>query len=700
LLAPILGVLAVVGVWSNHFENTFQDDDFHVIVNNRAIQDAENIPHFFKTPQLYADQAELAQYRPVALLSFALDSWLARPLNARLFNLDSFLWFFIELLLFAGLCGLIPGADRGSVLLAVALFAVHPLTGETLNYASHRGDIIGAIAVVAGLCWRIVWPSRMPREILRFDGVPTSAWLDFRRRWSPRVSAFYRKSIDAPLGLYLIPVIFGLFADPGVAVFPLLLLAYIILFDRRPQTATWRRVLPSAVVCGGFWVVQLAFTWKYAVGFRRPTIAYWITQPWVILRYLWTFLVPVHLTAGSDLLVFPHFWSPLALAGFVGLAGLIALALRLGKSENWRAVSFGLWWFLITLLPSCVVPQRLVEADSRMYLPLLGLSLATARAAWLFYQRRVAASPHRLATTVAAVLLALVALGTLSRLTYRRTEVWGSPDAFWHDVTEKSPRNGRAFIELGAVMNTNGQPTQGWADLQHAVSLISTDAPDQIRLARAFDSASRDKETEAHFLLATQDEPNYAPAWSAYAQWLVAHQRLQEGFDAAMRALKLRPWSLEARHTLMDYYSAVSDWDNLRKIAQETLLLDPTDPDARRSIAVAQAAFEEVRIAEQKVQQDPSVDGYLTLSTRYYRIRRYEDSIEACNKALQERPQLAEAYSNMAAAYYALGKVDQAIAALKESIRIRPDLDVPRRNLDFLLALKGQPLSSSQPAKH
>jgi tetratricopeptide (TPR) repeat protein len=140
----------------------------------------------------------------------------------------------------------------------------------------------------------------------------------------------------------------------------------------------------------------------------------------------------------------------------------------------------------------------------------------------------------------------------------------------------------------------------------------------------------------------------------------------------------------------MDYYSALSDWANLRKTAQETLLLDPTDTDAQRSLTVAQAGVDRLRLAEEKARQDPSVDDFLALSVQYYRNRRFEDSIAACNKALEMRPAIAEAYSNIAAAYYALGKVDESMAALKECLRIRPDFELAKKNLAFLLVLKGR----------
>jgi len=480
-------------------------------------------------------------------------------------------------------------------------------------------------------------------------------------------------------------------ADPSIAVFPLLALAYVLLLDNGPGAKpVWRRVLPSALVCSALWGAQLFFTWKYGIGYRLPAFQYWITEPWVILRYFFAALVPVHLTPVSDLKVFPYLWSPLALAGVAGLVALIVLAARLGKHERWRPVAFGLWWFLIALLPTVIVPQRAAESDTRMYVALFGFALAVARAFSIVYLRLNATSSYRLVANVAVTAVEILLLATLALMTYRRSEVWKSELSYWEDVTEKNPESARALMEYGAVLTDNGQTERGYENLRHGASLIVKNAPDEIRAARGFDHWNQDKEAETHFRAALDADPNYGPAWSAYSQWLVARERYPEAQKAALRALQLSPWNTEARHTMMQYYSSNSDWLNLKKTADAVLQVDPTDADGRRSETVAQTAFDAVENAEAKAKSDPSVDDFLSLSVKYYQMRRFEDSILACQNALKVHPDLAEAYSNMAAAYFALGKKAEAIKALRETIRIRPDLTVARKNLDFLLAQQAE----------
>ena len=488
-------------------------------------------------------------------------------------------------------------------------------------------------------------------------------------------------------------------ADPDVAIFPLLQLAWIMVFESGTelfpgQKKPWRRVLPSAIVCSVYWAAQFALTWKYSTGYRLPAFAYWFAQPWVVLRYLADFLAPVHLTPESDFKGFSSFVSPLALVGFAGVAALIVLAIRLARSEPWRIAAFGLWWFLVALLPSVLVPHRVAEADYRMYLPLMGLALAVAAAGWEFYRRALRATRSTVQVQAIAYVAAAAVLGICCWTTFQRNLIWQSQSAFWNDVLEKNPDDVKAHLVVGSALISDGQPDRGFADLDRAASLASNDAADEISLGVAFDQTSRDSEAPRHFQLALKKDPNYSSAWSAWSRWLITRRRLDEALQAATTALRISPWNLEAEHTLLDYYTAKSDWPELNKHAQAVLRLDPADADASRAMNVAQAGFAILKKTEARAKSQPSADKYLALSVEYFKNHRYEESVKACQEALDIKPGLAEAWNNMAAAYHAQGKNDEAIVALKEAVRLRPDLSVAEGNLNFLLR---QQSKKSQP---
>jgi dolichyl-phosphate-mannose-protein mannosyltransferase/tetratricopeptide repeat protein len=85
--------------------------------------------------------------------------------------------------------------------------------------------------------------------------------------------------------------------------------------------------------------------------------------------------------------------------------------------------------------------------------------------------------------------------------------------------------------------------------------------------------------------------------------------------------------------------------------------------------------------AEKQVKRSPTAENYLNLCRLYDRNWRYTDSVAACRKALQLRPNYAEAYNNLSAAYVEQEMWDEAIQASQQALKLNPDLPLARDNL-------------------
>src|SRR5271166_5553409 len=82
-----------------------------------------------------------------------------------------------------------------AALFAVALYGLHPVMAETVNYIIQRGDLYSTLLAVAALALYAL---------------------------APRLRRF---------GIYLIPLAAALLAKQPAAIFPALLLAYLLLFE-------------------------------------------------------------------------------------------------------------------------------------------------------------------------------------------------------------------------------------------------------------------------------------------------------------------------------------------------------------------------------------------------------------------------------------------------------------------------------------
>jgi protein O-mannosyl-transferase len=694
ILAPVLILVVIgwLGVWSNHFKSGFHFDDVPTIVANPYIQHPSGVSRFFTNPRVSSRDKDTAAYHPLLSTWFAMDYWLGggKPF---VFQLENFFWFAALLVALALLFWRIRGIHYLGAAFATLLFGLHPVTADTVNYVLQRGVIMGSFGVVAGMLIWVVWPWQLPQTLpLKLKRVPEHGWDEFLRKNFNRLEDLYLKIIHAPVGLYLWPVVPALLAEPAAAVFAPILAAYIVLFEKK---RTVRNAIPAAVICGGYWIFQLVFAWKVGEITRIPAPNYWFTQPWVAMRYLFKFFVPVHLSADSDFPAFAHPWDPLAIAGYVGVAGLVILAVRLARKPAWRTVSFGIWWFLLALLPDAMVPHRVVEADWRMFLPFAGLALSVAGLTSIALdavQSRSAgakgALPPQFGIYAAGGILAVALAGLLGWSTFERNAAWESEPALWSDVVTESPHNGRALMNFGLTRPPDTSQSGAFGYLSRAASVSPHDPLIEVNLARGYARLSQPADAEARFRRATADAPSWSPAWSAYADWLLSEDRVSEAFQMASKAVGLDAWDFAGRRAMMDVMTQRHEWAMLKQFANETLRLSPNDPDGQSSLQVAQAGIDEIGKAETVATNEPSVDRYLSLSVLYYQAQRYEDCIKAARDALTINPNLGEAYANIASAYHRMGKLDETIAALEQEVRINPNLRSAKKNLAIELALK------------
>jgi 4-amino-4-deoxy-L-arabinose transferase-like glycosyltransferase len=101
--------------------------------------------------------------------------------------------------------------------------------------------------------------------------------------------------------------------------------------------------------------------------------------------------------------------------------------------------------------------------------------------------------------------------------------------------------------------------------------------------------------------------------------------------------------------------------------------------------------------AEKQVKRAPTAENYLNLCRLYDRNWRYQDSVAACQKALQLSPDYAEAYNSLTTAYIALEMWDEAIQAAQQALQLDPDLPLVRDNLARSLNAKRLKDSGTNP---
>ena len=142
-LTRLLLLLAVGLAHFNTLGNSFHFDDEHSLTENPHIRDLGNIPAFFVRTDMFSRNVGSDMYRPLVLVSYALN-YRVGGFEVRGYDVVNLLLHVLVTWLVYGLLVSIGGSGYGG-LFAPALFGVHPLTAEPVNYISSRSESMAAL---------------------------------------------------------------------------------------------------------------------------------------------------------------------------------------------------------------------------------------------------------------------------------------------------------------------------------------------------------------------------------------------------------------------------------------------------------------------------------------------------------------------------------------------------------------------------
>jgi protein O-mannosyl-transferase len=598
----------VLAAYGNHFHNSFHFDDSHTIVDNPSIRSLRNFPRFFTDSRTFSVLPSNRSWRPLVTASLAIDYRMGGGLDPFWFQLSTFVWYLVLVaLLYLFFSQLLDGAFPA--LLAAALFGLHPVCAETVNYINQRAEVYSTLGVVAGLHLYAVRP----------------AW---------------RRSL-----LYLAPVALALLSKPPALVFPALLFLYVFLFENRSAIRSLWAALPALALSAIFGVLQVVMTPPTYLPGAASAYAYRITQPYVALRYFESFFLPVRLSADTDLQPLRSALTSEALVGLGFVSAVILAAWFCSRRQELKPAAFGLWWFLIALAPTSLFPLAEVENDHRMFFPFVGLSLSagwTLGLVWKYFGTR---APRWAALVCAAGLLAACGYGV-----HARNQVWHDDVSLWHDVTVKSPTNGRGWMNYGTALMAKGDLNGALDCFDRALRYSPNYDLVEVNLGIVTGALHRDAEAEQHFARALSLAPQDAAPHYYYGRWLRDRGQPADALEQVNTALLLN-----------------ADQPGARELLQG-LKNDQASPTAATQ-------YLQSRTPEQ----------WLELSLMYYDARQYEKAVAAAQSAIFLRPAYAEAYNNVGAAYAALQSWDLAIEADRQAIQLKPDYQLARGNLAWAL---------------
>ncbi|HEY2798527.1 MAG TPA: tetratricopeptide repeat protein [Thermoanaerobaculia bacterium] len=459
---------ACVVVYANGLTGAFTYDDKAIVRDNLRLRSVSRAGELFTTQYFGGPPGTGTAYRPILLLSFALQWWIhgGEPLA---FHSANVLLHAAATLLFAALL-LRLGASPPLAVGAGLLFAVHPIHVEAVTGVVGRGETQSAVLGFAFLL-----------ASLRFVDARSRGR---RGRW---------------LLLALVAYALASLTKESAAVAPALLM--LCLMARDPETRglsvarrAWnalRRGLPvylgSAAVLAATFVVRArvlggplraAGTGIFAL--ENPLAP----LPWperarnacdLFFRYLGRMAFPLRLSSDESVWSIPLL-PPRALLGWA-CAGLLCLLviLSVGRLRDRSVPAFGFLWLCLASLPTAnlAFPTGTIFAERLAYWPSAGFCLIAA--AWIVGSARFLAD----VTGARVAVLAACALAFSVR-TVIRNPVWDGDEALFSNMVRVSPDSAKAHYDFAYMSAEKG-------DLRTAL---------------------------AHYTRATQIYPGYWDAWA------------------------------------------------------------------------------------------------------------------------------------------------------------------------------------------
>jgi tetratricopeptide (TPR) repeat protein len=568
---PPIAVLVIVSlaVYYNSLSNGFVFDDYAVIVENKHLNDLLNsLPSFFNRSYFTIAGGE-ASYRPLATLSYFLIHALAGP-NPFYFHLGSVLLHTLNVVLAYLFFSLLLG-DRFKALLAGLLFACHPALTETVDCIAFNEDLLAAFFCLLAL-------------ILYFKAVENGA-----------VGACYILSLffffcgllskEMAITLPLVIVLYDLTFTGGKG--QALSLKYVLGTMRR----RWRYYAGYAGIGLFYLVLRFVVFIKQAAG-GKPDFGSWFERllylPSHIFSFLRLALAPYDLNADYVFSYPPGFFEFPNLVGWVITWGLVVGSFFLFR--RFKVIFFGIWWFLITLVPVYnLIPIFNPLAERYLYIPIIGFCLAVAS---ILYGISSKALKRPVAVNLATLTLVLAISGVYSTITIARNRDWKDDLTLWSKTVKQSPTSGIAHGSLGRAFQERGLLDQAIAEYRQAVKIMPNHFKAYYNLAVVYDQQGDFAKAIDSLKRSIAINPGFANAH--YNLAVIYHKRglMEKAIVHYKKVIELAPDDFEARNNLGVALAVQGKLDQAILEWEKVLKIDPANKSAQDNVSKAKTMLE------------------------------------------------------------------------------------------------------------
>jgi hypothetical protein len=514
----VLLALLTIAVYGNSLSNGFVWDDEYIIVSDHAVREPSGALSLIVSPDVVKPY-----YRPLSRASYLLDYQLFGMHPAGFHAVNVLIHLFNVLLLY--LLALRLFRMTAPAALAAALFAVHPMNAEAVNFLSARNTLLSLFFVLSSLLVFHKGITKGSRARLVLSGF---LWFLGLLSKEPAAVAI---------------VIFGVMA--------------FMLPEQKAGTPGRRAavLLPHFVFAGVYALLRmLALGGALGEGAAISGLMGRITGNfYMVPRYLGLVLFPSNLTIMHSLSSQP-FGTPLLL---IAIWSVIVISTWLLLRTGSVPALFGLLWLVINYVPiSNIVPIPSAPMTERyLYLPAVGLWIIAADRGYALYGKL---HNSKVLAAAAAVIVVLLGGVTAHRNRDWKSDIslfgsavrsdpassfghfnlgnalkdacdWEGAKREWLETLRLDPAHSGAMTQLGSLAAVRGDLGAAERWLRAAVTADPGNAMARFDLALVFEKTGRPKEAVAQYDLFLRNVP---PEYREYIPRAEEHRaRLRKDYQ-------------------------------------------------------------------------------------------------------------------------------------------------------------------------
>ncbi len=657
----IIAILNVV-IFYNSLYNDFVFDDESVIQQNQGITSLSNIPKFFTGEEGF-HKVIGNYYRPVVFTTYAIDYsiWKLNPFGYHLTNL--LIHLVACLLLFRILLILFSYSDFNLFisLLGTLVFSAHPIHTEAVSWISGRTDSLFTLFFFA-------------------------AFYFYLKSQKQSEEGKYKKNIFLMLLFFTL----GLLCKEMMITFPVIVILFDILYSGYKQKYTLQIFRDRLPVYGMIAAVTLIFIFIRHSALAgvpdRPNYLYFIGKDPITVLATMLKTVPVYLR----LMILPinllyHYNGVLpdsnSFADFKVILSMIFITCMIVTAfilaEKFPPVSFGILFFLITLLPVMnIVPTMNLMAERFLYLPSFALIIVLC-----FFTAR--AINERSFKRILSFFFAVIFV--FSYLTIHRNAEWKNNDTLYK--TANNIDGTVLLVNAGNIYANQKDYSEAMARYKRALEIRDNNLLAHHNSGLIYYIQNKYDSAAVEFKKALAIDSLFPDGYNMLANLYEIQGNYNEEIAALEKLNRNFPGFKDADKRIASIRS--------QKDSLQTLTASQLPPEIDKAQILEKRSFnlynekkykEAITDLEDLIKLNPALKaGYENnIGMCYKELNELKNAEEYFKRSRSSDPKSQNAYSGLIETYLAMNNKQKAIEACKELLNNFPDNQFAKAKLDSL----------------